>query len=84
MLSMKSFASRSSVNDTVSRADLMISNVAMYKGGLVAIRHINKPHIQLTRHDLLELKQVKDNSVTELISNDICSRHHILYAQFLL
>ena len=59
MLSIKSFASHSSVNDTVSRADLMVSKVAMYKGSLVAIRHINKPQMQLTRQDLLELKQVK-------------------------
>ena len=59
---MKSVRSHGSHTAEVTSVtdNITFANVALYKGGLVSLKKINNPSVQLDRKALLEIKQVKE------------------------
>ena len=59
-MSVRSLASRFSGTEVDSKMTDAggITQLAYFKGALVAVRMVNKQSINLTRNDLIEMKQV--------------------------
>ena len=60
-MSLKSMKSQNSNNaDILSNVDegQTFTQIALYKGALIAVRTINKPSVVLNREDLVEMKEV--------------------------
>jgi len=56
-------------------AGQIFSDIGLYKGVVIALKHIKKDHIQVTRQVLMEFNEVSASlhaSHISLLSNDLC------------